>query len=111
MSLLLHDRLDVFLRDALQALDELAPVHRSIVPDDRNGRDSTPFNDYVALRCTLDAVHFAHGVAQRAGKTELFVAELVEEAQQAPLYRGRGGGAAERGDVLHRALTDLARIT
>src|SRR5688572_24804085 len=110
MCLLLHDRLDVFLRDALQTRHELAPVDRAIVPDDRNSRDATPFNDHVALRCTFDAVHLTHGVAQRARKPEPFVSELVEKSQQAALYRGGCARTAERGNVLHRALADLARI-
>ena len=39
-ALLLHDGLNVVLRNALQALDELAPVDRAIVADDRNRRDA-----------------------------------------------------------------------
>src|SRR5437016_4311556 len=101
MCLLLHDRLDVFLRDALQARHELAPVDRAIVPDDRNSRDPTSLNDHVALRCTFDPIHLAHGVSERAGKPELVIAELVEKSQQAALYRGGCAGAAERRDVLH----------
>src|SRR5687767_11364640 len=79
-ALLLHDGFHVVLRHALQPLDQLAPVDRTIVADDRNRRNSTSLNDHVALRCTFDAVHFAHPVLQPAREPQPLITELVEKA-------------------------------
>src|SRR5689334_8036001 len=109
-ALLFHDRFNVFLRDALQARDKLAPIDRAIVADDRNRRYSTAFYDDVALRRTLDAVHVADAVFEPAREPQPFVPELLEKAQEAALDRHRGTRAAERRNVLDCALADLPRV-
>src|SRR5689334_4031534 len=107
---LVHNRLNVLLRNSLQAIDELGPAHVTIVADDRNRRYAAAFDDDVTLRRFFDAIHFADAVLVAAGETELVVPELIEEAEHAALYRRGSACAAERGNILHGTLADLARV-
>src|SRR3954462_3553033 len=108
--LLLHYGLNVFLRDSFQPIEELAPTDGAIVPDDRNGRDAAALDDDVTLRRGLHAGHVAYVVLELAGEPDPVVSELLEKSQEAALYRSGCAGAAERRDVLHRALTDALGV-
>src|SRR3990172_7693642 len=95
---------------SLQTFDQLPPADVTIVAQHGDRRYATALYDHIALRHILDAAHLAHAIFQPAAQAQRGIAKSLEETQETALDRGCRAGSAQRGNILHRGLTDAARI-